>query len=144
MDSEEALENCDFSGATLLGSSSPTQYTIPPSSSPLHFACSVGSHCASGQKITVNVTDVNLTLAESYYQQALSLWPENCGAMGYLSELYMTSGMHEKALPVIDELCSECGASHEAASYAKELVEAAAGIVLPESCIAAVSSLSGR
>ena len=86
--------------------------------------------------MTVNVTDVNLTLAESYYTQALSLWPENCGAMGYLAELYMSQEWHEMALFTLEQLCSECGASHDAASYAKELVEAAAGIALPDSCVA--------
>ncbi|GMH59921.1 hypothetical protein TrRE_jg3307 [Triparma retinervis] len=95
--------------------------------------------------MTVNVTDVNLTLAESYYTQALSLWPENCGAMGYLAELYMSQEWHEMALFTLEQLCSECGASHDAASYAKELVEAAAGITLPDSCVAvdAMEELGG-
>ena len=51
MADEAAFNNCDFSGATNLGDSSPVEITI--TELPVYFACSVGSHCANGQKLAV-------------------------------------------------------------------------------------------
>ena len=51
MADEAAFNNCDFSGATNLGDSSPVEITI--TELPAYFACSVGSHCANGQKLAV-------------------------------------------------------------------------------------------
>ena len=115
MDSEEAYNSCDFSSATKLGLSSPVSYTIPSDASltPIYFACSVGSHCSNGQRLAVHVTSANLTLAESYYKEALSLWPSNCGAMGYLAELYMTMGEHVMAISQLDEFCTVCGGENK-------------------------------
>lgn len=62
--SEAAYNSCDFSGATLLGSSSPLTYDIPTSTNTsLYFACSVGSHCNSGQKLEVEVRTLSPTSA---------------------------------------------------------------------------------
>merc|ERR1711871_1936625 len=137
MESEEAYDSCDFSSATKLGLSSPVSYTIPSDSdlTPVYFACSVGSHCSNGQKLAVNVTSVNLTLAESYYKEALTLWPSNCGAIGYLSELYMTMGEHAMAISQLDELCSVCGASHSSGAHAIDMVGAVPSLALPSACI---------
>ena len=44
-------EDCDFSGSSLLGNSSPVVYTVPSDALPgssINFGCSVGSHCTSG------------------------------------------------------------------------------------------------
>lgn len=52
MASEEAYNNCDFTGAAALGSSSGVQVT--GNDGEVHYyACSVGSHCASGQKVAI-------------------------------------------------------------------------------------------
>jgi hypothetical protein len=49
MASKAAFDSCDFTGGTNLGSSSPVSYTVE--SSTVYFACEVGSHCQSGQKL---------------------------------------------------------------------------------------------
>jgi len=143
MASTGAAESCDFSGATNLGSTSPISYTIPSTTSTpstIVFSCSVGGHCANGQKLTVNVTQVNLTLSENYYSQSLDAWPENCGAMGYLSELYMTTERQNLAIFTMNALCTICGASHSATTYAKQLINSDASVDLPESCISPTPS----
>ena len=135
MPSAEAAELCDFSSATNLGSSSPITYTIPESAQgTVSFACEVGSHCANGQRLNINVTSVNHSKAEAYYQEALQLWPENCGAMGYAAELYMTIGDHSASLSMMDTLCNTCGSTHRAGDYARAQINAAAGVSLPASC----------
>ena len=45
-----AFDGCDFTGATDLGDLQ-LQYTI--AALPAYFACSVGNHCVSGQKLAV-------------------------------------------------------------------------------------------
>jgi len=56
MTGKAAFDSCDFTGGTNLGASSPVTYTISrEATQPLYFACSVGSHCNSGQKLAVTV-----------------------------------------------------------------------------------------
>jgi len=52
MASEEAYNNCDFTGAAALGSSSGVQ-VIGNDGEVHYYGCSVGSHCASGQKVAI-------------------------------------------------------------------------------------------
>ena len=51
MASEAAFNDCDFAGSTNLGNTSAVDYTL--TSLPAYFACSIGSHCAVGQKLAV-------------------------------------------------------------------------------------------
>ena len=51
MPSQTAMDNCDFSGATEEGTSSPVTFTI--TSLPVYFACAIGQHCTSGQYMEV-------------------------------------------------------------------------------------------
>ena len=51
MADKDAFDNCDFSGATSVGDASHVQYTL--TALPAYFACSVDTHCASGQKLAV-------------------------------------------------------------------------------------------
>ena len=51
MADKDAFDNCDFSGATSVGDASHVQYTL--TALPAYFACSIGTHCASGQKLAV-------------------------------------------------------------------------------------------
>ena len=51
MASKAAFDSCDFTGATNLGAVSPIAY--PLTALPTYFSCSVGSHCAGGQKLAV-------------------------------------------------------------------------------------------
>ena len=45
-----------FTGATLVGSASPATYAISPGATGhLYFACQVGTHCQSGQKLDVTI-----------------------------------------------------------------------------------------
>ena len=48
----KAFENCDFSGAHLLGEKSPTTYTRTKDQSQF-FACHKPGHCVKGQKLAV-------------------------------------------------------------------------------------------
>ena len=47
-----AFENCEFTGAHLLGDKSPTTYNRTKSQSQ-YFACKVPGHCVKGQKLAV-------------------------------------------------------------------------------------------
>ncbi|KAH8064991.1 hypothetical protein JL722_1883 [Aureococcus anophagefferens] len=51
--------------------------------------------------------------AEAYYAEALDLWPENCGALNYLAELYVTTGDDDAAAETFAELCDTCGPNHD-------------------------------
>ena len=51
--------------------------------------------------------------AETYYTKSLALWPENCGAMNYLTELYITVGNATAAEATFSDLCDVCGPTHE-------------------------------
>merc|ERR1712166_1648441 len=52
MASETAFNDCDFTGATDKGSTSPV--AVPLSGAgPWYFACRVGAHCTNGQKLAV-------------------------------------------------------------------------------------------
>merc|ERR1711865_904704 len=54
MASETAYTNCDFTGATDLGSTSPVSYELASGQAgPWYFACQVGQHCQNGQKLAV-------------------------------------------------------------------------------------------
>merc|ERR1711865_1099409 len=56
MPSEAAFDGCDFSGATNLGASSPVTQALS-GSGPWYFACRVGSHCSSGQKLAATASN---------------------------------------------------------------------------------------
>ena len=52
--------------------------------------------------------------AHTYYDTALMLWPGNCGAMSYMTELYMTTGNATAASATHARLCEECDESFAA------------------------------
>jgi len=54
MADEAKFTTCDFSGSTMLGASSPVT-TAALTVGTHYYACSIGSHCASGQKLAVTV-----------------------------------------------------------------------------------------
>merc|ERR1712070_740570 len=63
MPSETAYNNCDFTSASLVGSSTAgsgaglsVTCSTPGDS---YYACSTGSHCSSGQKLKVSVSAVS-------------------------------------------------------------------------------------
>ena len=54
--SKDAFDNCDFTDAANLGAASPVsvqQLTDLDANNAAYFACRVGSHCSSGQKLSV-------------------------------------------------------------------------------------------
>lgn len=51
--------------------------------------------------------------AEEYYRHALDLWPSNCGALSYLTELYVTTGNVTAVDAAYERLCDVCGEDHE-------------------------------
>ena len=70
MASEAAYDACDFTNSTTLvsaGGEGTTQYYLPcdPANSTLYISCSVGSHCASGQKVKVQVSQSERAVDES-------------------------------------------------------------------------------
>ncbi|KAK3239903.1 hypothetical protein CYMTET_50201 [Cymbomonas tetramitiformis] len=50
--------------------------------------------------------------SEKYYLDALALVPDHCGALGYLTELYVTLDRTEEADETYLKLCDACGANH--------------------------------
>jgi len=54
MADETKFTGCDFSGSTMLGDTSPVT-TAALTVGTHYYACSVGSHCAAGQKLAVTV-----------------------------------------------------------------------------------------
>lgn len=53
MASRDKFAACDFSGATMLGATSPVLFEVPANAA-VFLACSVGSHCRDGQKLALN------------------------------------------------------------------------------------------
>ena len=46
--------------------------------------------------------------AKTYYDKALALWPANCGAMSYMTELYLTTGNTTAARATHADFCAAC------------------------------------
>ena len=68
--------------------------------------------------------------AEEYYLKALELWPENCGALEYLAELYATTGAAANVT-----LCEDAEASGARAAAPSVLLPAATLLMLrPRAC----------
>merc|ERR1719424_262933 len=104
-------------------------YVIPSHDGVLTFS---SSNC--DVELKVNVTSTNYTQSEKYYKESLSLWPSNCGALGYLSELYASQSLFLKASETMSTLCTTCGKDSESGVYTKEMF-AEAGENLPEECV---------
>eukprot|EP00617_Octactis_speculum_P019691 CAMPEP_0185754602 /NCGR_PEP_ID=MMETSP1174-20130828/13229_1 /TAXON_ID=35687 /ORGANISM="Dictyocha speculum, Strain CCMP1381" /LENGTH=393 /DNA_ID=CAMNT_0028432883 /DNA_START=23 /DNA_END=1204 /DNA_ORIENTATION=+ len=49
--------------------------------------------------------------AEEYYTEALQLWSSNCGALEYLTELYVDRSNETYATKTLTQLCTDCGHS---------------------------------
>jgi len=52
--------------------------------------------------------------ARTYYDTALDLWPENCGALAYLTELHLTLNNATAAATTHARLCEDCDESFAA------------------------------
>merc|ERR1719409_1636385 len=52
--------------------------------------------------------------AKTYYDKALELWPGNCGAMSYMTELYLTLNNATAASTTHARLCAACDGSFAA------------------------------
>ena len=52
--------------------------------------------------------------AKTYYDKALALWPGNCGAMSYMTELHLTLNNATAASTTHARLCEECDESFAA------------------------------
>merc|ERR1719171_2079979 len=52
--------------------------------------------------------------ARTYYDKALELWPANCGAMSYMTELHLTLNNATAASKTHSRLCAACDASFAA------------------------------
>merc|ERR1719440_345590 len=61
-----------------------------------------------------DVVPTDYALAETYYRDALALWDTNCGAWGYLTELYIQQANASAAESALASLCDACGASDSA------------------------------
>ena len=46
--------------------------------------------------------------ARTYYDKALELWPANCGALSYMTELYLTTGNTTAARATHADFCAGC------------------------------------
>merc|ERR1711935_97375 len=56
--SKQAFDECDFSNVKSLGFNSPVTYTVTDTT---YFACTVGTHCVSGQILAATIGDVTST-----------------------------------------------------------------------------------
>ena len=61
-----------------------------------------------------DVVPTDYALAETYYRDAIALWDTNCGAWGYLTELYIQQANASAAESALASLCDACGASDSA------------------------------
>lgn len=59
--------------------------------------------------------------AATYYRTALDLWPENCGAMAYSMELFLTTGNATAARAMHTAFCDACGPDDLEAAVVAEL-----------------------
>ena len=46
--------------------------------------------------------------AKTYYDKALALWPANCGALSYMTELHLTTGNTTAARATHADFCAAC------------------------------------
>jgi tetratricopeptide (TPR) repeat protein len=51
--------------------------------------------------------------AQTYYDKALELWPANCGALSYMTELYLTTGNATAARATHADFCTACDGPSE-------------------------------
>lgn len=59
--------------------------------------------------------NANLSEAQQYYDEAISSWPENCGALGYRAELELQMGNILEAKSKLSALCTDSACSdHDA------------------------------
>lgn len=59
--------------------------------------------------------------SEEYYRKSISLWPSNCGALSYLTELYLTIENETLADETLQTLCDRCGTADESADVESAL-----------------------
>jgi len=78
--------------------------------------------------------ETELALAQQYYEKAIDLWPDNCGALAYESELYLQKGELTTSWNKLRDLCESyvCGDSPQAVETVSMFQ--AAGARLPEAC----------
>merc|ERR1712166_893772 len=94
MASETAFNDCDFTGATDKGSTSPV--SVPLSGAgPWYFACSVGAHCTNGQKLAVTngVTTAPTTAAPTAASPTPPTATSGNGAVEFSSAATVTSSI---------------------------------------------------
>ena len=51
--------------------------------------------------------------AQTYYDKALALWPANCGALSYVTELHLTTGNTTAARATHADFCAACDGPSE-------------------------------
>ena len=86
--------------------------------------------------------------AREYYLEALGLWPGNCGALGYYTELHLQEKNITGAATYLKRMCKTCGSSTDSWDDTQETVakfdaaveaEGAEGVVVGdwygESCL---------
>merc|ERR1712160_75472 len=90
MASETAFNDCDFTGATDKGSTSPLS-----GAGPWYFACQVGAHCTNGQKLAVTngVTTAPTTAAPTAVSPTPPTATSGNGAVEFSSAATVTSSI---------------------------------------------------
>merc|ERR1711865_479897 len=94
MASETAFNDCDFTGVTDKGSTSPV--SVPLSGAgPWYFACQVGAHCTNGQKLAVTngVTTAPTTAAPTAVSPTPPTSSTASGAVEFSSAATVTSSI---------------------------------------------------
>jgi len=57
--------------------------------------------------------NANLSESQQYYDEAISAWPENCGALGYRAELELQMGNKQAAKSKLSALCTNSACSDD-------------------------------
>ena len=119
-----------------------------------------GASCPFGTSVDMCESAVNNNLgyahrrlgefdeAREYYLEALGLWPGNCGALGYYTELHLQEKNITGAATYLKRMCKTCGSSTDSWDDTQETVakfdaaveaEGAEGVVVGdwygESCL---------
>jgi hypothetical protein len=77
----------------------------------------------------------DLAKAEEYYNKALTLWPGNCGAQAYRSELELQKSQQTSARKMLNAACSSCAVGSDCALKAAVDLFIKGGVQLSDQCL---------
>jgi peptidoglycan/LPS O-acetylase OafA/YrhL len=107
MKDKAAFDACDFSAATELGSASPVLHTMGTATT--YFACQVGTHCVSGQRLSAVATNApNPTPAAPTPVVAVKAMSAECAAAKASEAASGLGSLGVVAVYAGDGVCENC------------------------------------